>query len=243
MKYIILFSIPILLILISGCTLSSTDELSSVELSDTTVTSSSFRDETDTVYQGDEVYLAVGVSDTDNIAHTLYLSVTNSEGTEITSLGIGNFAIYNNTIWKANFSTKDMDTGSYTITIYATDDNEDNSNTITKSFEVQTDPGNNVTVSDLAISITSWKIADSAEGEPFRIVYRIENSSSVLIDQIFIPFEIWDGTTLLDTTTGIVTALAAGEIRTDIEAKALIPVSQSVTAASFTSNDVLIQFY
>ena len=243
MKHILFFSIPVLLIFLSGCTLSSTDELSSVELSGVTVTSSSFRDETDTVYQGDEVYLAIGVADNDNIAHTLNISVTNSTGTEVASLGIGNFAIYNNTIWKANFSTEDMEAGSYTINIYATDDNKDNSNTVTGSFEIQTDPGGSLTVADLAISITSWKTADSTEGEPFRIVYQIGNSSSVLIDQIFIPFEIWDGTTLLDRTTGIVTALAAGETRTDIEAKALIPISQSVTAVNFNADDVLIQFY
>lgn len=231
-----------LLLFLLNCNLSDSGESQSPELTGIELRSTSFRDATDFIYEADTLFISVGFSDADYDPDTLYLSISYEDGTLVYSDGIGNYALYDDSIWKASYDTRGLSTGTYSISLYALDKLGNKSNTLTKGFTIQTDPRDSVTTADVSINNITFNIADSNIGEPFRVNYEIKNNSPVTIDLIQVEFSIIKTAVLDERTTGIINKLAPGELREDI-AKASVPEALGSTGINVTLQEVIIQFY
>jgi len=207
-----LILIPLLLVF--ACDLDSGGSGNPPELSNMVVTSTSFREATDTVYTGDSVYVSVDVTDEESDAAVLTMEVLTSSGETAVKKEYGDYAIYDSSVWKMYFETGGMTAGTYTIRLSAADQSANAGNVLTKNLSITASPNTAVSASDLTINIAGWTPA--ASGEPFTINYSIRNNSSVEIDRIHTTFRLLDvSSNVLDREEGVICGLGAGETKTD----------------------------
>ncbi|MDA3958930.1 hypothetical protein [Oceanispirochaeta sp.] len=179
-------------------------------LSDISLTSSSSKTATNSVIQGDTVFLTVAVDDPENDSLTLTISIL-SGGTEIKSLEVNDSCIYDGTSWETWFETDDLALGDYTLALTPTDKEGNKGDTLTEIFTVTENLKANVTTADISISAVSYEVKNTTTGEPFIITFSVTNSSPVTLDIVHVPFDAEDSSdTVLDSGVGIITSIPSG---------------------------------
>ena len=172
-------------------------------LSNIVLTCDSSRSATTSVRAGDTVYVSVDVEDPEDDPETLALSVL-SGGSIVASNEVSSSRIFDDTTWETWFETTGLATGSYSVSLTATDKDGNEGDAVSKDFSITADDRSTVDVSAGAITISGvdyiLKNADvsdphnasytPATGDPFRIVYSVTNNTTVTIDVLEIPFTV-----------------------------------------------------
>jgi len=224
--------LPVLLCLLLSCESELYPPTDPPVLSNLVLTSSSYKEPTTAAIQGDTVFLTVAVEDPEGDPETLTLSIT-SNGTEVDRVEYGESRIHDGAHWEGWFETAGLGVGSYTLNFTASDKEGNIGSTLSQSFNIETNLKATVTIADITVGLagdaTDWledgedsDIGDGIDesGEPFRAVFDITNNSSLLIDLVNIKLNVLDGASaVIEGDVITITALAAGETRTDQKLK------------------------
>ncbi len=190
MESFLRFTLICLFLTIFSCDISETVE-NNPEISDFSITSYSFDSYSETVYEGDDIYICVTIADQDDDPESLDVVITDSAGSSVYTDSISSSLIFDETLWKFTISGDELSLGSYTIELQAFDSKENGSNTISKSFSVVDNPKDDVTAGDISVVVDSWG-ALGGSSTTLEIHYHIDHIAPVSIDIITTQFEAYD---------------------------------------------------
>lgn len=225
-------------------------------LSNLILTSSSYKDPTTSAIQGDTVFLTMTVEDPEGDPETLSLSIL-SDNTEVMAVEYSESRIHDGTSWEGWFESAGLTPGIYNLNLTARDKEGNISDPLSQDFEIESNIKGTVTIADISIGLagdaTDW-LEDGEDsnpgdgidesGEPFRIVFDITNTSSLQIDLANIKLNVEDASNaVIDGDVITITALAAGETRTDQILKLNILDATNVVRAVYVPTESSVIIY
>jgi len=221
------------------------------------LTSTSVKTSTDSVYQGDTVFISVNVEDPEDDPSYLNVSLKSGD-TEVMSKTVSDSRIFDGTVWETWLETDEVATGTYTLILTATDKEENEGDPVSTSLTLTDDIRSLVTTADIAVSGVTHTVKDDVSGEPYTITFSVTNNSAVQIDWITVPFTVnmeYDNPLLVNdggitdpsqeyyTGNGIVTSLAAGDTKTGYLRLNIQNTDRTFVSETFAAADCTITIY